>query len=103
MVILGKSYNILRNWEGKRYVELDLDWAYEKYKVHFSIQIYVDDALKRFNHEKPRKPQDHPYPHIKPIYGAKAQFSDPEDMSEILSQEDKKFIQEVTGTFLCYA
>ena len=65
--------------------------------------IYVDNSLKRFNHEKPRKPQDQPYPHTKTAYRVKAQFSDPEDISENLSHADKKFIQEVTGTFLYYA
>ena len=103
MVVLGKSCKILSNWEGKWYLKLDLDWAYEKRKVHISILTYIDDALKRFNHEKPRKPQYYPYPHIKLVYGEKAQFLDPEEISEILSQADKKFIQEVTGTFLCYS
>ena len=80
-----------------------MGWDYDKRKVHLSMITYVNDALKRFNHKKPRKPQDQPYPHTKLVYGAKAQFSEQEDMSEILSQKDNKFILEVTGTFLYYA
>ena len=57
------------------------------------MPTYVNDTLKHFNHKKTRNPQDQPYPHTKTIYGAKAQFSVPEDMSKILSQADKKFIQ----------
>ena len=81
---------------------MDLDWDYEKHEVHLSMLTYIDDDLKCFNNEKPRKPQDQPYLHTKTVYRAKTQFSEPEDMSEILSQADKKFIQEVTGTFLYY-
>ena len=103
MVVLSKRYNILSNWEGKRYLGLDLDWDYEKREVNLSMLTYVNNTLKRFNHKKPRKPQNQPYPHTKTVYGAKAQISKPEDMSEILSQAYKKFIQEVTGTFLYYA
>ena len=103
MVVLIKSYNISSDWEGKQYLGLDLDWNYEKREVHLSMLTYVDDTLKHFNNKKPRKPQDQTYPYTKPVYGAKAQFSEPDDMSETLSQADKKFIQGVTGMFLYYA
>ena len=103
MVVLSKSYKISSDWEGKQHLGLDLDWNDEKLEVHLSMLTYFDNALKRFNDEKPRKTQDQPYPQTKTVYRAKAQFSDPEDMSEIFSQADKKFIQEVTETFLYYA
>ena len=103
MVVLSRSYYISIDWEGERYLGLDLGWDYEKLEMHLSMITYLNDALKSFNHEKPRKPQHHTYLHTKTVYGSKAQFSEPEDMSEILSQANKKFIQEVTGTFLYYA
>ena len=93
MVFLSKSYNISSDWEGKWYLGLDLDWDYERREVHLLMITYGDSILKRFNHEKPRKPKDQTYPHIKTVYRAKAQFSEPEDMSEILSQANKKFVQ----------
>ena len=86
MVVLSKSYKIPSNLERKQYLGLDLDWYYEKREVHFSMLTYIDDALKRSNHKKPFKPQEHPYPHTKTVYRSQAQFSEPEDMSEILSQ-----------------
>ena len=49
MVVLSKSYKISSDWQGKRYLGLDLDWDYEKREVHLSMLTYVDDALKRFN------------------------------------------------------
>ena len=64
---------------------------------------YVIDALKRFNHKHPHKPQDQPYPHVKPNYGAKAQYAADADSTPPLSPADKKIVQEVVGTFLYYA
>ena len=49
IVDLIKSYKISRDWEVKRYLELDLDWYFEKREVHLSMLTYIDDALKRFN------------------------------------------------------
>ena len=41
--------------------------------------------------------------HVKPNYGAKAQYTKSRDTSPALPKEGKKFIQEVIGTFLYYA
>ena len=89
--------------EGGRFCGLFMDWDYEKREVHVSIPGYVETALKRFKHEKPDKPQNQPYPHNPKQYGAKAQYAEATDESPLLGKEDKKFIQEVTGTFLFYA
>ena len=64
---------------------------------------YVPEALVRFQHKPPRKPQHQPYPHTKPIYGATKQYAPDTDTSPPLNKADKKFIQEVIGTFLYYA
>jgi hypothetical protein len=64
---------------------------------------YIPEALTRFQHQAPNKPQHQPYPHIKPNYGAKVQYTEDTFTSALLPNEDKKFIQEVIGTFLYYA
>jgi hypothetical protein len=43
------------------------------------------------------------YPHNPKQYGLKAQYVEDEDKSALLGKQNKKFIQEVTGTFLFYA
>ena len=58
MSVLKISYKISDDWKGNRYLGLDLDWDYEKREVHLSILSYITDALRRFNHVTPRKPQD---------------------------------------------
>ncbi len=75
MAVLNKDYTITCDAAGKRYVGLDLDWDYEERVVHISMLAYVANALKRFHHRRPRRPQHQPHPHIKPIYGAKAQYA----------------------------
>jgi hypothetical protein len=41
--------------------------------------------------------------HIKPTYGATAQYTKDVDTTPLLYKEGKKYIQEVIGTFLYYA
>jgi hypothetical protein len=64
---------------------------------------YIPKSLTSFRHCKPRTPQHQPYPHVKPNYGVKAQFTESGNTLPALPKEGKKFIQEVTGTFLYYA
>ncbi len=64
---------------------------------------YVSKAPKRFHHSAPHKPQDQPYPHVKPTYGSKEQFAKSEDTSPPLDKAGTKFIQEVCGVFLFLA
>ena len=100
---LNKHYVTSIDMTGTRYLGLTLDWDYEKREVHLSMLDYVPDALVRFQHQAPRKPQHQPYPHVETTYGAKQQFAADDDTSPLLNAADKKFIQEVVGTFLYYA
>ena len=80
-----------------------MDWDYAQRQVHVSMLNYVPEALTHFRHFKPRTPQHQPYPHVKPNYNAKAQYTESGDTLPALPKEGKKFIQEVIGTFLYYA
>jgi hypothetical protein len=68
--ILKKSYDITEDWTGSKYIGLTLDWDYNRGKVHLSMPGYIDKALERFDHKAPSTPQNSPYPHTKPQYGA---------------------------------
>ena len=101
--ILGQHYKCSHDWTGTRYLGMDIDWDYTDKKVHISMLDYVPEALTRFQHPKPKKPQHQPYPHVKPTYGATKQYAVDNDTSPPLSKSDKKYVQEVIGTFLYYA
>ncbi len=100
---LKKHYQTSTDMSRTRYLGLTLDWDYTNREVHLSMLDYIPEALKRFKHEKPKRAQHQPYPHVQPTYGAKQQFAVDDDTSPLLSKEDKKYVQEVVGTFLYYA
>ena len=81
-----------------------MDWDYNKVdskrKVHISMPGYKEVALLRFGHKRPQRPQNQPHPHVPPNYGAKQQYAAADDMSPLLNEADKKYIQQVTGVFL---
>jgi hypothetical protein len=101
--ILKKHYKCSIDWDGNQYLGMTMDWDYGSRKVHVSMLNYLPGSLTRFQHQAPSKPQHQPYPHIKPNYGAKAQYAEDMDTLALVSNEDKKFIQDVIGTFFYYA
>ena len=90
MTVIREHYKISSNSKGKRYLGLNLDWDYNKRKVYLSMLGYVAESLTILRHNHPCKPQDQPYPHIKPKYGAKAQYAEATDESPPLSKENIK-------------
>ena len=64
---------------------------------------YIPKSLTRFQHPTPCIPQHQPYPHVKPTYGTKAQYTEDVDSSPPLDKQGKKYIQEVIGMLLHYA
>jgi len=72
-------YKCSCDWEGERYCGLTIKWDYEGRKVYLAMPGNLPKALTRFKHPIPSTPQDQPYPHIKPNYGAKTQHTAVED------------------------
>jgi hypothetical protein len=64
---------------------------------------YLRKAFTRFKHEAPAKIQNSPHPHVISQYGAKTQYAKVDDESPLLSKEETKYVQAVTGTLLYYA
>ena len=100
--ILEENYVVDKDWEGKKYCGISLDFNYKKRQVHLSMPGYCDEALRRFQHECV-KWTDQPHKHVIPTYGATIQYAKDEDNTEKLGAAATKFIQQVTGTFLYYA
>ena len=93
---------LIKNEKGDKYCGITLDWDYNKKQVHLSMPGYCSEALQQFRHDCKTK-QDQPHQHTVPTYGATIQYAKPPDESPTLNNEDKTFIQQVTGTFLYYA
>ncbi len=99
---LKKDYTITIDWDATKYIGLTIKGDYDGGKVHMHMPGYIEKTLKRFNHEKPSKKQNSPYPHKLVRYGAKIQYADDHNESPPLGEDEKKYIQALTGTLLYY-
>ena len=63
---------------------------------------YFSEALSRFKNLWSGKPEDQPYAHVVPNYGAKVQYAPDDDTSQLATKDEKTFIQQVVGNFLHY-
>ena len=100
--VLEDHYTVTQDWKAELYSGITLDWDYHQRQVHLSMPGYCKEGLARFKH-KLRKLNHQPHRHIVPRYGAKVQYASKDDTSPEVDEESKKFIQQVTGTFLFYA
>jgi hypothetical protein len=91
---LEKYYEVKVDMDGKEYVKINLDWDYAHGKVHLSMKPYREKALRQFDNLVPSKPQDSPYPHVPPKYGATEQFVE-YDTSPEVGPAEKKHVQTV--------
>ncbi len=90
--VVQKYYTCSYKKEGERCCRLTIKWDYAGRKVHLLIPLYVEKALKQFQHPPPIIPQDQLDQHIKKIYGAKVQHANPPDTSPPpIKQERKSF------------
>ena len=100
---LERWYDITVDWEGSKYVGINLKWDYNKRTLDTSVPGYVESKLKQFNHKPPKKPQHSPAI-AQPIkYGQKIQKATPIDTSAKLSKEGIEQIQMIVGAFAWYA
>ena len=99
---LEKHYDVTADWDGKIFVGLHLKWDYDNRTVDCHIPGFSQKALTRFQHLPPSSPQHSPHPWTPPKYGKNVQFVKDIESNPNLSKEQKKFAQEVIGTFLYY-
>ena len=90
------------NWNGKRFCSVHLDWDYDKCTCSLSMPGYVTNALHKFQHPKPNKVQDSPYPATAKQYGVNVQLTDPIDTTARLPMHEIKRLQQIISTFLFY-
>jgi hypothetical protein len=100
---IKKDYTITIDWDATKYIGLTVKWDYTNRKVYLHMPGYLNKALQRFKHEKPKSKQNSPHPHVAPQYGLKQQFTEEPNTSPPLGKEGAKYVQAVTGTLLYYA
>jgi hypothetical protein len=63
---------------------------------------YVEKALAQFGHQIPKDPQHQPHKHTISSYRATIQYAKAKDTSRPLAKDEKKYMQQVIGSFLYY-
>ena len=101
--ILQQHYKVSIDWSGKNYCGLNITWNYDKKYVDISMDNYIPNMLKKFQHPKPKKPCYTPFTYTPPNYGAKIQYTAPTDTSNLLDKKQTKHVQAVIGSLLYYA
>ena len=91
------------DWDGKRFCGVHLDWDYDKRTCSLSMPGYVTNTLHKFQHPKPNKAQDSPYPAAAKQYGIKVQLTNPINTTARLPMHEIKRLQQIIGTFLFYS
>jgi hypothetical protein len=99
---LKKNYEVTKDWAGKLYCGISLDWDYKNKTVDLSMPGYIANALHKFQHKQPERPQHAPYPARTPQYGSKVQLTTAVLDSPTLTPQGRKRIQQVVGTLLYY-
>jgi hypothetical protein len=99
---LKENYEVTEDWAGKLYCGISLDWDYENKTVDLSIPGYIANALHKFQHKQPDRPQHAPYPARTPQYGSKVQLTPAVLDSPTLTPQGRKRIQQVVGALLYY-
>ena len=102
MSVIGQKYKYTEDWSGTSYCGLTLDWDYENRTVDLSMPGYIANALQRFAHPPPTKPQDAPHRYAAPQYGVSQQLVDPPDTTAPLDPKEITTLQEIIGTLLYY-
>ena len=57
---LERWYDITVDWNGSKYVGINLDWNYKDRTLDTSVPGYVQSKLNQFGHSAPKKPQHSP-------------------------------------------
>jgi hypothetical protein len=87
--ILNEHYKCSQDWDEARYLGMNIGWDYINKNIHVSMLEYVPEALIRFQHAPSAKPQNQPYPHVKPMYSASKQYAEAADTSPPLSKRTR--------------
>jgi hypothetical protein len=97
---LKQHYEITTDMQASKFCGITLKWDYTQRHVTLSMPDYIAKALQRFTHTRPKRPQHAPHAWVAPDFGAKVQYTTPEDSTLALDKHGIKRLQEVIGTFL---
>jgi hypothetical protein len=103
---LRDLYRITEDWTGELYLGITLKWDYAAKTVDLSMPGYIAKAIAKaiakLCASPPKLSEDSPHAWVAPSYGAKVQFTAPEDTTKLLTPTERTRLQEVVGMLLYY-
>jgi hypothetical protein len=100
---IKNNYDISSDWTGSAYCGLKLYWDYINGTVDLSMPGYTKEALHKYQHPSPTRPEHAQHQWNPPIYGAKTQYVEDTHDSPALSPKYVTRLQQLGGTLLYYA
>lgn len=99
---ISKYYECSADWEGTLYCGITLRWDYNRNILYISMPGYVEAALIKYEHPRPKTPQHCPYAPPRKQYGAKVQMTEMVNDEPVLPKSEILRCQQIVGTFLYY-
>jgi hypothetical protein len=97
---LEADYTLSKDWTGGLYCGITLKWNYMNKYVDLSMPGYIKDALHKFQHPLPKRPQYAPHKWTVPAYGQRIQYVPLPDAAPPATSEEITRAQAVVGTLL---
>jgi hypothetical protein len=97
---LETDYTVSKDWIGGLYCGITLQWKYMNKHVDLSMPRYTKDALHKFQHPLPKRPQYAPHNWTVPAYGQRIQYAPLPDAVPPTTVEEITHVQAVVGTLL---
>jgi hypothetical protein len=99
---LTALYQVKVNWQGTKYLGMDIDINRNQRHVTLSMPGYIDKLLQKVC-PNGIKGANTPAHYIPPNYANPGAHTATVDESAPASEQDKKLLQSVVGTLLCYS
>jgi hypothetical protein len=80
---LETYYTVSKDWTGGLYCGIKLKWDYANTHMDLSMPGYIKDALHKYQHPMPKRPQYAPHSWTVPLYGQLIQYAPLSDASPL--------------------
>jgi hypothetical protein len=94
------DYTVSKDWTYGLYCGITLNWYYANKHVDLSMSGYIKDALHKFQHPLPKRPQYAPHNWMVPAYGQRIQYAPLPDAAPPATASEITRAQAIVGTFL---
>jgi hypothetical protein len=97
---LETDYTVSKDWTGGLHCGVTLHWHYANKHVDLSMPGYIKDALHKFQHPLPKRPQYAPHNWTVPAYGQRIQYAPLPDAAPPATASEITRAQAIVGTLL---